>query len=245
MLPACIACVALLIVSARKEPWSTPARAACLAGAWMFPVLLLESAAIVFFGQHLGPWLLLLVLSLALVVWPLLQLRRWYVTLALAAVLISAVPWTREQKPVSNPLHFAERMRNLRSLSPETVLLRQMAGDSAATYARLGSNDDWHHALGTEHYRLACAEFHEYQFYSVERLQKILRCATTADFVIIHLLPDRVSAREDWLPPKSRIAELNARWLDFGRAAGRVFSHGYACVDGGPGLRVCRRLTTR
>jgi hypothetical protein len=241
LVPACLASLGLLIHYGREAPGGTPCRPACLAAAWMLPMLLLESAAIVFFDQHLGPWRLLLLLALALVVWPLLQLRRWYVTLALAAALVSAVPWTWDQKPVSNPLKFAERVRGLRSLSPETVLLRQMAGDRPATYARLGSNEDWHHARGTERYRLACPEFQEYQFYAVARLQGILRCAMTADFVIARLPRYVVSADTDWLPPGARVAELNARWLSFIRAAERALEQGYDCVSPEPDLQVCRR----
>ncbi|MGE5564143.1 MAG: hypothetical protein ACM3ZV_12695 [Bacillota bacterium] len=247
LVPAWTAAAVLLFTFGRRSPPGSAYRAACLAGATLFPVLLLESAQIVIFDHHLAPWHLLVLLALALVVPALLGLRRQMIVIPLLALAtLSLFPLSWESKPANDPLKFGWRLRQLGDLSPETRLLRAMAGDRPATYARLGTNNDFHHALGTVRYRLACPEFQQYEIYSVQRLNSAVRCGLTADYLIVDVPPNQRSAIEDtWLPPYTPIEELNARWLAFRSLAYRAVSRGYQCRADGPDLRVCRKLSSR
>jgi hypothetical protein len=243
-LPVWVLSAVLLVLCAMRSPRGSAYRSACLAGASLFPMLLLESAGVAFLEQHLAPWRLLVFLSLSLVVPQLLTFRRqWLVIPLLALAMLTLLPLTGESKPIQNPLNFATRLRQLGELSPETRLLSTMAGDSPVSYARLGTNNDFHHALGTEHYRLVCPDFQQYDIYSVERLSSIVRCALSADYIIVDLPPDQLRKDDVWLPPYSRIEELNARWRAYRQLVDRATSRGYTCFRQNSDLRLCHKRT--
>lgn len=237
-----VATGALIWVELKTVPDRTVFKAACLSAACLFPLLALESALVVSFPQHLAPWKLLILLALMLAVPELARTLGWrLVAPGLIVAMLLAVPWTREAWPLADPRAFGAHLQALQTMSPEIVLLHRVSGDRPLSYARLGQNEPFDQAFGTAGYRLRCADFAQYPFYSKARLRRILDCATTADAVIIDLPEMKLDPRPGWLPPGARTSELSARWAWFEQEIGVAFSKGYSCVQDGPALRACRR----
>jgi hypothetical protein len=232
----------LIWLGLKTAPDRTAFKAACLSAASLFPLLVIESALVVSFPQHLAPWELLILLALILAVPKLARTLGWRFALAgLVVVTLLAVPLMREGWPLSDPRAFGGRIRALQTMSPEIVLLNRISGGRPLSYARLGQNEQFDQAFGTAGYQLKCADIAQYPFYAKARLRRILDCATTADAVIIDLPEMKLDPRPFWLPPGARTSELNARWAWFEQEIGVAFSTGYSCIQNEPALRVCRR----
>jgi hypothetical protein len=229
---------ALLLVLARGNDVSEGYVAAARVTAALLAVVLVELCLVVIWEQQLAILQPVMLLELALLA-P-LALRRYGAKVALVATIVAVLAWTPFAKP-GNPLKIARRIAPLDAVSPDTAALRQLAGVGPLSYARLGSNDDLHHALGTQGYRLLCADFHQYDFYRTARLRAILRCALSADFVIVHLPPPDPRWADLPVPPDVQVELLRRRWEAYRQAAFGSLMPGHLCIWREPGVGICRR----
>jgi len=143
-----------------------------------------------------------------------------------------------------NPFRFPGKLNSLRTLSNETKYLIIETGGMSAGYARIGQNDDEGHAFGLQDYKLICPEFHQYYFYSEERLNNILDCASRAPFLIVS---ESVTLWNDngleWLPPYSDRNRLIETWNSYVNKVEKVLSENFSCkqIDQS-GARVCKKI---
>ena len=60
-----------------------------------------------------------------------------------------------------------------------------MAGSRPSTYARLGKNDDFGHAIGLAGWKLGRARFHQYLFDTNKNLKNALNCAAGVETILV------------------------------------------------------------
>jgi hypothetical protein len=96
-----------------------------------------------------------------------------------------------------------------------------------ATYARLGKNDDYGHAIGLAKWKLGCARFHQYPFDIKETLKTTLDCVAGVDTILVTPSFAPEPDQPDW-----------NRFVDDGE---KLLSSGFHCQYRGV-LRVCRRI---
>jgi len=112
---------------------------------------------------------------------------------------------------------------NLTATTAQTGLM--LASSPAASYARVGANDDGH-AWGLRGWELACARFHQYPFDPQRVFEETVSCLPTADVVV-------VAANAQPVPERTL-------WNSFLSDVDRIVAEGYTCEAIGGG-RVCRR----
>ncbi|RSY00528.1 hypothetical protein DAH81_24905, partial [Sphingomonas koreensis] len=160
------------------------------------------------------------------------------VILGAAGVLsfAGAETWTDD-----SPLDFFDRLEELDADPPEAIALHQVAGPAPVRYARLGSDNDLHHASGTRSDRLVCPRFFQYRFTDAKVLDGILACAVKADYLIVDFPEDQPLVPGTFVTPVADFAELNRRWQGFTAAAEAMLQRGFHCVSAGDTIRICRR----
>jgi hypothetical protein len=107
-------------------------------------------------------------------------------------------------------------------VSPESQRLLDLG--NSGTYARFGWGD-YGHAIGLQHWHLACPRFHQYPFDTEAVLGKVFECASTSPTLLIaaNFLPCY-----DFPSSEEFVARVEHLLKD------------YSC-DAGSGLRVCTR----
>lgn len=143
---------------------------------------------------------------------------------------------------VVDPAEFAERLDALTAAPPEAVALHQVAGAAQVRYARLGSDNDLHHASGTRAYKLVCPRFFQYRFTEPTVLAGILDCASKADYLIVDFPEDHPLAPGNFVTPVADFAMLNGRWSRFTAAAEAMLRRNFRCVQGEDTLSICKRI---
>jgi hypothetical protein len=145
---------------------------------------------------------------------------------------------------IGNPLRFGTRLTALRTPSAEAVALIAETGGTPAAYARIGLNDDSGHAYSLGAYTLACPDFHQYYFYSSERLSRILECASHAPFLLVSESVQKWHVTPVWLPPDADRELMMSTWNDYVGDVEALLARDYRCRTFAPGgtARVCRKL---
>jgi hypothetical protein len=144
-----------------------------------------------------------------------------------------------------SPLDFFDRVEELDADPPEAVALHQVAGPAPVRYARLGSDNDFHHASGTRRDRLVCPRFFQYRFTDTKMLDGILACAAKADYLIVDFPEDQPLVPGTFVTPVADFAALNRRWQGFTAAAEALLQRGFHCVSAGDTIRICQRMNRR
>lgn len=230
-----------------RSPPGTPRRAwlaGCLA---LYPVSLAIIGLTAIWSAHLAVLHVFLALAAAAVGPGLASgWRGWIGSAAfcgLAAVLAMPEP---ERSLIASPLDLPERLQALSAPSPEATALRRVAGPAPVRYARLGTDTDFHHAAQTRGDRLACPRFFQYRFTNPAILAGVLRCAATAEVLIVDF-PDEapLGPETPWVTPVADFAGLNRRWDRFVAASEAMLRERFRCVAAGDTLRICRRASRR
>lgn len=216
-----------------------PFLAGCLA---IYPVSLAVIGLTAIWGPHLAVLHVFLALAAAVAIPDLLAnyapLIALPVILGAAGVLsfAGAETWTDD-----SPLDFFDRLEELDADPPEAIALHRVAGQAPVRYARLGSDNDLHHASGTRPDRLVCPRFFQYRFTDAKVLGGILACAAKADYLIVDFPEDQPLVPGTFVTPVADFAELNRRWQGFTAAAEAMLQRGFHCVSAGDTIRICRR----
>ena len=145
---------------------------------------------------------------------------------------------------MKNPFRFPGKLNSLRTLSNEAKELIIETGGMSAGYARIGQNDDEGHAFGLQDYKLICPDFHQYYFYSEERLNNILDCASRAQFLIVSESVTLWNGSGlEWLPPYSDRKTMIETWNSYVNKVEKALSENFSCrqIDQS-GARVCKNL---
>ncbi|GAO53343.1 hypothetical protein [Novosphingobium sp. MD-1] len=220
-----------------------PFLAGCLA---IYPLSLAVIGVTAIWGPHLAVLHIFLAIGAAVAVPDLLAscgpLIALPVILGAAGVLSfgGTEIWTDD-----SPLDFFDRVEELDADPPEAMALHQVAGPAPVRYARLGSDNDFHHASGTRRDRLVCPRFFQYRFTDTKVLDGILACAAKADYLIVDFPEDQPLVPGTFVTPVADFAELNRRWQGFTAAAEAMLQRGFHCVSAGDTIRICRRMNRR
>ncbi|HET9628685.1 MAG TPA: hypothetical protein VFP14_04295, partial [Novosphingobium sp.] len=172
-----LACAFLAWDFLRTSP-EDPRRAFLAASLAIYPVSLAIVGFTAIWCAHLAVLHIFLALAASAVVPRLLRDRP-----VLALPLVIGVAWLLsglgpDPWEDSNPLDFGDRLDALAAPSPEAVALHRVAGPGSIRYARLGSDNDFHHASGTHGDRLVCPHFFQYRFTEASLLDSIVACAS-------------------------------------------------------------------
>jgi len=103
-----------------------------------------------------------------------------------------------------------------------------VAGSRPSTYARLGKNDDFGHAIGLARWKLGCARFHQYPFDTEENRTKALDCAAGVETILV--------------APSFAPEQGQPDWNRFVAEGEKLLSSGFRCERRGI-FRVCRRIS--
>lgn len=216
-------------------------RLACLA---TYPVSLAIIAVTAIWGAHLAVLHVFLALAAATIIPWLLERfgagTACPLILGAGLVLSGAAPGSW---PVRSPLDFPGRLAALIAPSPEAEALHAAVGATPIRYARLGSDNDFHHAAGTHAYKLACPQFFQYRFTAVATLDRLVDCASRADVLIVDFPDDDPLAPGTFVTPVADFADLNRRWSTYTARAEAMLRRHFRCVQAGETLRICRRLS--
>lgn len=123
--------------------------------------------------------------------------------------------------------------------SSETKAFRSVY-PNGAEFARLGQN---HGVIphGTTKDKLLCPEFHQYFFYSTERLKGILDCIKTSPTLVIDTSFSRYDKAPDWWPRDSQKQIILENWNNFVTAGESIVKARYSCKKFGD-VRICDSL---
>lgn len=241
LLLSLVAFLFLLVRFLRGPAGSTlrPYLAACIA---IYPVSLAVVALTAIWGPHLSVLHIFLAVAAALAVPDLLTTCSPLI----AIPVILGAGWVLSCTGTdtwldSNPLEFSDRLEELGASSPEAVALHQVAGKASVRYARLGSDNDFHHASGTRSDWLVCPRFFQYRFTDATELDSILACASKADYLIVDFPEDEPLAPGTFVTPVANFEELNQRWHRFTADAEAMLKRGFRCVPKRETIRICQR----
>jgi len=242
ILLASLAAFLFLMVRFRQRAPGDPLRpylAACLA---LYPITLAVIWLTVIWGPHMAVLHIFLALAAAVAVPDLLGSGR--PLLAWPAILAWgwALGWSPPDDWFANdPRDFPDRLADLTAPSPEAVALHQVAGPAPVRYARLGLDNDFHHAAGTRRDRLVCPQFFQYRFTEARLLDSILICSSRADYLIVDFPEDEPLVPGTFVSPVANFDELNARWRGFTAKAEAMVQKDFHCVRSRETIRICRR----
>ena len=119
---------------------------------------------------------------------------------------------------------FGDRWKALNAVPQDTRAM--VVGSRPSTYARLGKNDDFGHAIGLARWKLGCARFHQYPFDTNENLKNTLDCAAGVETILV--------------TPSFAPEQDQPDWNRFVAAGEKLLSSGFHCERRGI-FRVCRR----
>lgn len=119
---------------------------------------------------------------------------------------------------------FGDRWKALNTVPQDTRAM--VVGSRPSTYARLGKNDDFGHAIGLAGWKLGCARFHQYPFDTNENLKNALDCAAGVETILV--------------TPSFAPKQDQPDWNRFVAAGEKLLSSGFHCERRGI-FRVCRR----
>ena len=147
----------------------------------------------------------------------------------LRLVIVVLLSWMLSGGGVpSRYLEAAERLgdswKALNAVPQDTMAV--VAGSRPSTYARLGKNDDFGHAIGLARWKLGCARFHQYPFDTNENLRKALDCAAGVETILV--------------TPSFAPEQGKPDWNRFVAQGESLLSSGFHCERRGI-FRVCRR----
>ena len=216
-----------------------PFLAGCLA---IYPMSLAVIGLTAIWGPHLAVLHVFLTMAAAVAVPDLLASCGPFIALP----VILGAAWTLSFAGMdtwtdNSPLDFADRLEELDALPPEAVALHRVAGQAPVRYARLGSDNDLHHASGTRSDRLVCPRFFQYRFTEAKVLDGIVACAAKADYLIVDFPEDQPLVPGTFVTPVADFAELNRRWQGFTAATEAMLRRGFRCVGAGDTIRICQR----
>lgn len=216
-------------------------RIACVV---VYPVTLGIVAVTAIWGAHLAVLHVFLALAGATVIPDLFARCSAWTAGAIVAGAGMVLGWAgADNPPWRSPLDFPGRLQALVAPSPEAEALRRVAGPGPVRYARLGSDNDFHHAAGTHGYRLACPQFFQYRFTAQTALDRLIDCASRADFLIVDFPEDEPLAPGTFVTPVADFATLNRRWARYVARAEAMVALRFRCQPAAETLRICRRLS--
>lgn len=137
------------------------------------------------------------------------------------------------------PAQIKDRFARLQQPSMEELALtRAFPEGQAPSFARLGSNGA-RIPVGLDGSQLTCPDFHQYGFYSEERLQVILKCARQSPVLLVSSDFKAWDVIPQWLPAEAQVLVIQNRWNRFVDQAEQVLLERFRCSRDGSGTRVC------
>jgi hypothetical protein len=121
--------------------------------------------------------------------------------------------------------HLADGWQSLNAPPPDAAAM--LSASTPSTYARLGKNDDFGHAIGLAKWKLACPRFHQYPFDSDQNLQNVLHCAAEVETILV--------------APRFALEEGQPDWNRFVIEGEKLLASSFACERRGA-FRVCHRI---
>jgi len=122
--------------------------------------------------------------------------------------------------------HLAGGWKSLNSAPPDAAAM--LSASKPSTYARLGKNDDYGHAIGLAKWKLACPRFHQYPFDTGENLKNTLDCASRVETILV--------------APRFAPEQGQPDWNRFVADGEKLLASGFSCQRRGA-FRVCHRMT--
>lgn len=137
-----------------------------------------------------------------------------------------------------HPPQIAEKINRLHLRSPEELALQAAFPRSVPNFARLGGNSS-SIPVGLKGSHLTCAEFHQYGFYSNERLDMILECFKRSPVVLISPDFEIWNKPPSWFPKEAQALVIQKRWNRFVEQSQRILDQAFSCQRHTSGAQVC------
>lgn len=136
------------------------------------------------------------------------------------------------------PNQIADKIERINQLSVEELALRDTFAHGLHSFARLGGNSE-RIPVGWKGSKLACADFHQYGFYELTRLNAILKCTEQAPVVLVSPSFSRWNGVPSWLPEEAQGALITSRWNGFVEAAETMLAQRFRCHWAAADTRIC------
>jgi hypothetical protein len=136
------------------------------------------------------------------------------------------------------PQQIQHKMERIRQPSSEELALQNAFPDHSVVFARLGSNDG-RIPVGWKGSTLACPDFHQYGFYTHDRLNRILTCVRSAPVVLtgpsFHLWGEIPPG----LPREAQGRRITAQWNSFVSKGEATLAAHFQCQRPTGHIRIC------
>jgi hypothetical protein len=141
------------------------------------------------------------------------------------AVLLGGMPSFRHY--IDSPAAVVKKLASASQDSAESQSFR-LASTNGDAFARLGQNSNVI-PHGSPMDKLACPDFHQYLFYSSERLQNILDCVRMAPTLVIDPSFRRYEQPPNWLPIEADKQRIIDTWNHFVSAGETMVRTRFSC----------------
>lgn len=141
------------------------------------------------------------------------------------AVLLGGMPSFRHY--IDSPAAVVKRLASASQESAESQSFK-MASTNGDAFARLGQNSNVI-PHGAPMDKLVCPDFHQYLFYTSERLQTILDCVRTAPTLVIDPSFRRYEQPPHWLPIEADKQRIITTWNHFVSAGETMVRTRFSC----------------
>ncbi|MBW4538097.1 MAG: hypothetical protein KME43_03010 [Myxacorys chilensis ATA2-1-KO14] len=159
------------------------------------------------------------------------------IVIVVSAILLSGTPRVTSHY-ADNPMQIIPRIAALTQPSVDLKAFRSMYPNGTG-FASLGQNTNvMPHGAAND--RLMCPDFHQYAWYSPEKLRHILDCAKTAPTLVVDRKFVRLEEAPNFWPREAQKQILLKNWNDFVTAGERIIQTQYWCKNL-ESMRICSR----